>query len=84
MKLQKEEHCTNYYANKFYGSCVSEVGDENHDPRFIKIGEIKEDMLFEDNGVMNAIQKLPDYPVTESYNFIWNLYANRYYTWRDE
>lgn len=58
-----------------YGSCSSEIGDEKHDPRYTEIGSIREDRLFDDNGVTRVTARLPKYPDEDARRYFWNLYT---------
>ena len=45
---------------------------------------MSEDRLYEDNGVYYVINTLPQYPVSESKDYSYNLYTNSYYYWNGE
>ena len=64
-----------------YGSCTSKIGGVYHDLRYSKIGEILEKTLFDDNGVTFVLQRLPEYPIYDSYYYSWNLYGSHYIPW---
>jgi hypothetical protein len=64
-----------------YNSCYTKLADTYNDPRYLKIGSIRESRLFEDNGVSNVITNLPQYPHIDTNNYNWNLYTNSYYPW---
>lgn len=98
MKLTEGEVCANpsqyekssgRYLYKLlrddeYYTCSSEIGGSYHDPRYKKISSVREDRLFEDNGVMPVIKHLPRYPVSDSQLYSWNLYVGGYFYWNPE
>ena len=49
-----------------------------------KIGTIREDRLFEDNGINFVVRNLPDYPVYDEQKYFWNLYTNDYFSWNQD
>jgi hypothetical protein len=95
MKLTEEQPCadpTQYAASvgrylykllkqTSYYSCKSKIADSYTDPRYDKIGSVREDRLFEDNGVFFIVMNLPQYPLADEKLYNWNLYSNSYYSW---
>jgi hypothetical protein len=98
LKLTEEQPCVNpseYAASSSrslykllnqgaYHSCYTKLADSYTDPRYRKIGTIRESRLFEDNGVSHVIMNLPEYPHGDSNNYHWNLYTNSYYPWNTQ
>ena len=64
-----------------YGACSTMVASSYYDDRYDFVGSVNEVRLFEDNGVMNVIQNLPEYPIHDSYRYDWSLYSNEYNYW---
>lgn len=64
-----------------YGSCSTKIAGSTTDPRYTKIGAIKENSLFDQNGVTPHELALPYFHTEDSLNYDWNLYFNRYNTW---
>lgn len=67
-----------------YSSCSNEIADSQTDPRYNKMGSVREDRLFEDNGVLYVVMNLPQYPIADEKLYSWNLYTNSYYQWSAE
>jgi hypothetical protein len=98
LMLTEEEPCadpTQYASSKgrnlyrllrtdSYSSCSNEIADSKTDPRYTKLATIREDRLFEDNGVLYVVMHLPKYPLADEKLYSWNLYANTYYHWSAE
>lgn len=82
-EIERSEGRVNYKLLNDYtqSKCSTKIGDTYTNPRFMLIGNVREDRLFEDNGVMNVIKNLPDYPVSDSSVYFWNLYTNNYNFW---
>ena len=64
-----------------YGKCSTKIAGKTNDPRYTKVGLVKENRLYDDNGVTAVERALPRYPIEDSIKYDWNLYLNRYYTW---
>ena len=65
-----------------YNGCKTRIGNWTHDSRYQKIGSTNEETLFENNGVMHAVQNLPDYKGWQfSRNYNYNLYSRTYIDW---
>ena len=64
--------------------CSESVGEYSYNPRFKKISTIREDRLYEDNGVDRVIDNLPNYPIKDSEKYNWNLYYTTYNHWSAE
>ena len=64
-----------------YSSCSTKIGGTTIDPRYTNIGTVREDRLFNDNGVIYVIRNLPNYPIDDSSKYFWNLYSTEYYYW---
>jgi hypothetical protein len=98
LKLTEEQPCVNpteYSAStsrklyallnqSSYNNCYTKLADAYNDPRYSKIGSIRESRLFEDNGVSYVIMNLPEYPHIDTNSYSWNLYTNSYYPWNIE
>lgn len=70
--------------SEYYGDCTTKVGNQTTDPRYTLIGSIKENRVFEDNGVNSVARNLPRYPLEDSVKYDWNLYASTYFDWKLE
>lgn len=75
---RKEYTLLNSYT---YSGWSTKIGGVYKDPRYTSIGSVREDRLFNDNGVIYVIRNLPKYPVDDSMNYFWNLYSADYYYW---
>ena len=64
-----------------YSSCRTKIGGVYKDPRYTNIGFVREDRLYNDNGVIYVIRNLPNYPVNDSSRYYWNLFSADYYYW---
>lgn len=67
-----------------YGQCSTKIADSTIDPRYTKLGTIKENSLFDQNGVTPVQLSLPYYHTEDSVKYDWNLYFNRYNFWSAE
>lgn len=64
-----------------YNSCSNKVGGTKTDPRYTYSGFVVEKQLYQDNGVMDVINRLPLYPTEDSSVYNWNVFQNSYYSW---
>lgn len=64
-----------------YGSCSDKVGGSNYDSDYELLGTVREDRLFQDNGILAVTATLPYYPAGDAIKYDWNLYDNRYNFW---
>ncbi|CAI2359809.1 unnamed protein product [Moneuplotes crassus] len=64
--------------------CSNKIAGETIDPRYEELGIIREDRLYQDNGVTKETQGLPNYPTEDSENYYWNLYQNRFFQWHPD
>lgn len=95
MRLTEEQPCadpTQYTASRgrylyrllrqtSYYSCSHAIADSYTDSRYDKIGSVREDRLYEDNGLTYVLVNLPQYPHADEKLYNWNLYTNPYYAW---
>lgn len=68
--------------NVHSSECRSKIGNSYYDTSYERVGSIKEETLYKDNGVMEVVEKLPHYPLNDSAKYDWNLYAQPYHYWR--
>lgn len=64
--------------------CYTNIAGTKIDTRFQKILSVREDRLYQDNGVYYLIMNLPKYPVGDSANYYWNLHTNSYFYWNPD
>ena len=62
--------------------CLSRIVETSTDPRYKEISSVREDFLFDDNGVTLVVEDLPLYPLEEGQDYTWNLFTTTYYNWK--
>ncbi|CAI2362240.1 unnamed protein product [Moneuplotes crassus] len=67
--------------NKYSYACWTEVAGSKTDPRYKKVASIKENRLYEDNGISYVTVNLPMYDRSKEFIYDWNLYSQTYITW---
>lgn len=67
-------------TNNYY-SCSNKLGGVYYDNRYLRIGEVRESRLFNDNGVTRILATLPLYPMGDADNYNWGIFQNAYYRW---
>lgn len=98
LRLTEEEVCSNPSEHALskgrslykllrtggYNGCNSWIAGSYSDPRYTKIGTVREDRLYEDNGVSYVVRNLPMYPASDSQLYYWNLFTGNYFYWNQE
>ena len=64
-----------------YGNWTKKVGGEYTDPRVSRIGSVDERTLFNDNEIIKVVENLPEYPISQTDKYSWNVYDNSFYPW---
>ncbi len=67
-----------------YGECSVELGGDEYDTRYRQVSAVREQQLFDDNGVTYVIRNLPRYPIADTAKYTWSLYNNSYYEWNPD
>ncbi|CAI2360031.1 unnamed protein product [Moneuplotes crassus] len=69
------------FTSRYSSTCSTRIAGSYTDPRYELVGKVREDRLFEDNGVSYVTRNLPRYPAADERHYYWNLYVNRYFEW---
>lgn len=61
--------------------CKTKIAGQLHDPRWKYLTSVNEDTLFDKNNLNQVLQRLPDYPWSDSKNYKWNFYTEDFIYW---